>query len=425
MPKPTLPLTAKFCNAAICPSGISVKKFGDAGSGLTFSVKRISQNDFTKTFTHEYSFSGKRKKIVLGTYPIMTISEARSKLIEIKRSLQSGIDPVQARRAKVREISTAAENSFASVFDRWYETWKHRKATTHASNVLKRAQADILPGLGAKPIAEVTTQDIVQIVRRIDARGIGGLARRALSCISQVMDFAALEGIVKHNPAAPIKPRLVLRKHEVEHMPRVAPRDVPQLLRDVCAFKDTNASETTVFALRLLPHVFLRGSELVGGLWIEIDWDRKIWRIPKERMKMSCEHIVPLSRQVISILLELHKDTGDGELMFPGRGRRFGKVMTTNCLLFALYRMGYKGRQSVHGFRAIASTELHEQGFNHHWIELQLSHMEQNEVVAAYNSAKHLRGRTEMMQAWSDWIDGAQAVSSRELVQSTDQRLIA
>jgi integrase len=176
------------------------------------------------------------------------------------------------------------------------------------------------------------------------------------------------------------------------------------LLRQIAAY---DGQVLTRLALQLMTHTFVRTGELIGARWEEFDLVAKLWRIPAERMKMKTEHLVPLSKQALAIIDQIKQISGGRALLFPGE-RGEGKSMSNNTLLYALYRMGYHSRMTGHGFRGIASTILHEQGFNHEHIELQLAHAPRNAISAAYNHAKYLKPRTQMMQHWSDYLDAIQ-----------------
>ncbi len=216
----------------------------------------------------------------------------------------------------------------------------------------------------------------------------------------QVFRYAIAHGIAERNPASDIKPSDILPSRRQTNYSRVDAKELPSLLRAIEAYKGT---PVTRMAIKLLALTFVRTSELIDARWDEFDLQAGQWRIPAERMKMRIEHIVPLSMQAIQILQILHGITGHSELLFPGE-RDHGKPMSNNTILKALQRMGYKGRMTGHGFRGLASTILHEQGFDHAHIELQLAHQERNAVSAAYNHATYIKQRAKMMQWWANYV---------------------
>jgi integrase len=246
-------------------------------------------------------------------------------------------------------------------------------------------------------------QTFVAMAKAIDARGARDIAKRAIETTGQVFRYALASGYTRRNPAADFKPRDILRaSHKVNHA-RVDVKELPNLLRQIEVYQGTHV---TRLAMKLIALTFVRTSELIGAKWSEFDFEESRWDIPKERMKMRTPHIVPLAKQTIEILATLRDLTGDREWLFPGDRNR-AKPMSNNTILKALERMGYKGRMTVHGFRGLASTILHEREYTHEYIELQLAHSPRNAVSAAYNHALYLKQRTKMMQDWGDYLEQA------------------
>lgn len=239
------------------------------------------------------------------------------------------------------------------------------------------------------------------MMKKIEERGALDIAKRALQTCSQIFRYAIAHGVAKRNPAAEIRPSDVLASRKKEHYARVDAKELPQLLRKIEVY---NGSTITRTAIKLMAMTFVRTKELIGAQWSEFDLDAARWDIPAERMKMKTPHIVPLSIQAITLLRSLHTLTGHSLLLFPGE-RDHEMPMSNNTILMALDRMGYKHRMTGHGFRGIASTLLHEQGWPHEHIEIQLAHQERNQVSASYNHALYLQPRAQMMQAWSDHLD--------------------
>jgi integrase len=239
------------------------------------------------------------------------------------------------------------------------------------------------------------------MMKAIQRRGALDIAKRCYQMTSQVFRYAIAHGLAERNPAGDIKPSDILPSRRQTNYARVDAKELPALLRAVEAYQGT---PVTRLAIKLLAMTFVRTSELIGARWEEFDLQAGQWRIPAERMKMRTEHIVPLSLQAIQILQILHGITGHSKLLFPGE-RDHSKPISNNTILKALERMGYKGRMTGHGFRGLASTILHEQGFDHAHIELQLAHQERDAVSAAYNYATYLKQRGKMMQWWSDYLD--------------------
>ena len=240
---------------------------------------------------------------------------------------------------------------------------------------------------------------MLAVIRAVEARGALDVAARVVQRCANVFRFAILTGRCTSNPASEL--RGVIKQRKVEHRAALGRVDIPEFLAKLKAY---DGRAETRLGLRLLMLTFVRTGELRGARWSEIDLDRAEWRIPAERMKMKEEHIVPLATQTVAVLQELETFTAWSPLLFPGTKDGL-KPVSENTWLFALYRMGYHGRATGHGFRALASTCLNELGWNPDVIERQLAHSQRNKVRAAYNRALYLADRRKMMQAWADFID--------------------
>jgi integrase len=289
--------------------------------------------------------------------------------------------------------------------------WKDDKSARHVDSTQRRLASNLLPSLGSLQIADIEAPDIVAMVRAVEARGARDVAKRALETTGQIFRYAIAHGYAKRNPATDIKPRDILKASLKSNYARIDAKELPNLLRQIEVYQGTHV---TRLAMKLMALTFVRTSELIGARWSEFDLDVRgrygevdtaasRWNIPAERMKMRTPHIVPLSEQSIEVLQTLHTLTGSGALLFPG-DRNQQKPISNNTILKALERMGYRGRMTGHGFRGLASTLLHEQGWPHEHIELQLAHAPRNAVSAAYNHALYLQPRAVMMQHWADYL---------------------
>jgi integrase len=290
---------------------------------------------------------------------------------------------------------------FRTVAGNWFEHWKDGKSSRHADSVKRRMAADILPCLGARPIGEIEAPELVLMTKAIEQRGARDIAKRALETTGRVFRYAIAHGYARRNPASEIRASDILKTSRKTNYPRIDARELPDLLKRIEVYKGTHV---TRLAMKLMALSFVRTSELIGAKWSEFDMDAARWNIPAERMKMQVPHIVPLSKQALELLDTLHDLTGSGEWLFPG-DRNAAKSMSNNTILKGLERMGYKGTMTGHGFRGLASTILHEQGYDHEQIELQLAHTPRNAVSAAYNHALYLEPRARMMQDWADYLD--------------------
>jgi integrase len=357
-----------------------------------------------KLWRWKYRVDGKEKLMALGGYPEVSLAEARERRDDARRLLGGGIDPMERRKALRAATQQQSSTTFEAIATLWMQHWKSDKTPRHVAGTQSRLNMNILPSLGPIQIAEIQAPDVVSMVRAVEARGVRDVAKRALETTGQIFRYAIAHGHATRNPAAEIKPRDVLKPSQKENYARVDAKDLPGLLQQIEVYQGTHV---TRLAMKLIALTFVRTSELIGARWSEFDFEEKRWNIPAARMKMRTPHIVPLSDQAIDVLHMLHTLTGSRALLFPG-DRDPKRPISNNTILKALERMGYKHRMTGHGFRGIASTILHEQGFDHQHIELQLAHAPRNAVSAAYNHALYLSPRTKMMQAWADYLEKLQ-----------------
>ena len=361
----------------------------------------LVQTTGAKLWQLRYRHEGKEKKASLGQYPDVGLSQAREKREELRKVVAAGSDPIAAKRETRAAASAAAINTFEVVAREWWEHWKTTRSDSHTGYVIRRLEADVFPAIGKRPIAAIEAPELVAIAKTIERRGAVDIAKRALQTTSQVFRYAVAHGKATRNPAADIKPADVLRARVKVNYARLDATEFPALLRKIEAYQGT---PTTRLAVKLMALTFVRTGELIGARWSEFNLDAGRWDIPAARMKMKTPHVVPLSPQALDVLRILQTVTGERALLFPGE-RDHSKSMSNNTILGALARMGYKHRMTGHGFRGIASTVLHEHGFDHAHIELQLAHIERNEVSAAYNHALYLPQRAAMMQWWGNYVE--------------------
>ena len=347
-----------------------------------------------------YRYQGLAKLMTFGKYPDVTLAQARERHAEARKMLASGVDPMVERKTEKAAIST----SFQSVASLWLAHWQDGKSLRHVAYVKRRMEADIFPKLGARPVAQIEAPELVAMTKAIEQRGARDIAKRALETTGQIFRYAIAHGLARRNPASEIRASDVLKSTRRVNYARVGARELPSLLRSIEVYQGTHV---TRLALKLMALTFVRTSELIGARWAEFDLEATRWNIPAERMKMRTPHIVPLAKQSLDVLDTLRTLTGENVWLFPG-DRNTKKPMSNNTLLKALERMGYKGRMTGHGFRGLASTILHEQGYAHEHIELQLAHAPRNAVSAAYNHALYLEPRTKMMHDWADFLEQIQ-----------------
>jgi len=340
----------------------------------------------------------KRNTLSLGTFPDVSLKQARTRRDEARRLLADGIDPSNKRKAE----AMADVESFEAVAREWFAKFSPDWASSHASKLLRRLEKDVFPWLGSRPIRQISAPELLTVARRIEARGALDTARRVLLNSGQVFRYAVATGRAERDPSGDLKGALPPPK-EKHYATITEPRAVGALLR---AIEGYQGHYVTRAALKLSPLTFVRPGELRRAEWAEFDLEKAEWRIPAEKMKSRAPHIIPLSTQALDVLRDLKPLTGSGRYVFPGlRGR--DRAMSENTVNAALRRLGYrKDEMTGHGFRSMASTTLNEQGWNRDAIERQLAHGERDATRAAYNYAQHLAERRKMMQAWADYLDG-------------------
>ena len=354
-----------------------------------------------KLWRMAYRFEGKQKTVCFGAYPALSLKEAREKRDESKALLARGIDPsLHKQAAKAASIAETA-NAYEVVAREWHAKYAPGWTESNAERVLARQAKDVFSFIGKRPIAQISAPELLAVLRKVEERGALDTAHRILQDTSRIFRYAIATGRAERDPGADLKGALpVPRKGHFSTI--VDTKEIGQLLRDIDAYSGNLIVRA---ALRLAPYVFVRPGELRKAEWSEFDLENAEWRIPAKRMKMRVLHIVPLSRQVLGILHDLHPYSGDGLYLFPSVRAKSAPI-SDMTLLAGLRRLGYsKEQMTVHGFRSLASTLLNEQGYNKDWIERQLAHGERNSVRASYNYAEYLPERHKMMQAWADFLD--------------------
>ena len=357
-----------------------------------------------KLWRWSYRFDRKEKLMALGKYPDTSLAQVRELHRDARRLLATGVDPMAQRKSEKTAAKVASEYSFESGARKWFEHRRDGKSPRHVDSVRRRLEADVFPRFGARSIAQITAPDLVAMTKAIEQRGAHDIAKRALETTGQIFRFSIAHGYSHRNPASEIRPSDVLKPTRKVNYARIDARELPQLLKRIEVYQGTHV---TRLAMKLLALTFVRTSELIGAKWAEIDFENARWDIPAERMKMRTPHIVPLARQTIDVLHTLQTLSGKSKWLFPG-DQCTTKPISNNTILKALERMGYKGKMTGHGFRGLASTILHEQGYPHEHIELQLAHAPRNAVSAAYNHAQYLKPRAQMIQDWADFLERAQ-----------------
>lgn len=398
MPKRIIPLSdVKVRNAK---SQEKDYKLTDGG-GLYLLVSKTGG----KLWRLKYRFGGMEKLLALGSYPIVSISEARQRRKNAKKLMDKGIDPSINRKAEKAARSEAVTNSFEKIAREWHGHKQGEWSTEHASTILTRLGKDIFPWIGNTPLNDITAKDIKGVLDRVKSRGTIEAARRLLTIIGQVFTYAISTDRANYNIAQGLKGYLPPSNKTKKHMAAVTdPKELAPLLRAMDTYQGSFVAQC---ALKLLPLFFCRPGELRHLEWTEVDFNAGQITIPGNKMKMKADHIIPLSSRAMAILQELQPLTGHGKYVFPST-RSNSRCMSDNTINAAFRRMGFEKDTVVgHGFRATARTLLHEVlHFDPYVIEAQLAHRVPDSLGRAYNRTYHLEERRRMMQTWADYLDG-------------------
>jgi len=358
-----------------------------------------------KLWRLKYRFGGKGKLLALGSYPEVSLAEARRRRDEARKNIANDIDPAALRKAQ-KQADTEETETFEVIAREWYGKFLHTWVIGHADKTLNLMEKDLFPWIGNRPISSITPPELLAVLRRIESRGALDTAHRARGLLGRIFRYAVSTGRAERDQAADLRGALPPAK-EGHHAAITDPKEVAPLLRSLDAYQGHFVVKC---ALRLAPLLFVRPGELRQAEWAEINLDEATWNIPAEKMKMGEPHLVPLSKQAVDILRELKPLTGHGKYVFPS-ARTTDRPMSNNAILAALRRMGYdKDTMSGHGFRAMARTILDEVlQVRPDFIEHQLAHAVKDPNGRAYNRTAHLDERRKMMQLWANYLDGLKA----------------
>ncbi|MEI6315814.1 MAG: integrase arm-type DNA-binding domain-containing protein [Syntrophus sp. (in: bacteria)] len=358
-----------------------------------------------KLWRFKYRFDSKEKLLSLGTYPEISLADARQRRDEARKQVAKGIDPGTVRKA-MKQAETEETETFEVVAREWHIKFTTTWTPGHAVKIMSRLENDLFPWIGKHKIKEIKAPELLATLRRVESRGALESAHRIRTIAGQVFRYAVATGRAERDPAADLRGTLPQPKEK--HIAAITdPKEVGPLLRAIDGYK---GDFITRCALRLAPMLFARPGELRQAEWAEIDLDEAVWNIPAPKMKMKQPHIVPLCQQAVDILTELKELTGTSRYVFPSL-RSFTRAMSNNTVNAALRRMGYDGdTMTGHGFRAMARTILDEVlHMNPYVIEAQLAHKVPDPLGRAYNRTTHLEERRKMMQQWADYLDTLKA----------------
>ncbi|MDB2504999.1 integrase domain-containing protein [Gammaproteobacteria bacterium] len=398
MPKTIIPLTKTQIESA--KPQANIYELSD-GNGLALAITPSN----SKIWRHKYTrpFSTKRRTITYGPYPAITLIDARRRRDDDKALLAKGIDPFTNKELLHAEQASARENTFKSVASRWLEVKRSEVVEDTALSIWRSLELYVFPVIGSRPVHELTAPMVIKALEPLEAKGTLETVKRVNQRINEIMVWSVNTGLVAANPLAGIQN--AFRKPLKANLPSLPPSELPTLLHHISTAKMKTVTRRLIYWLL---HTMVRPSEAAGTAWHEIDFDKRIWTIPGERMKRRKPHSVPLSNQSISILSSMRAISGDKIYVFPSDIHPSKSIhpQTANA---ALKRLGYGGRLVAHGLRSIASTFLNESGQNRDLVESALAHADQDSVRAAYNRADYLEQRRALMEFWSNHIDKAKA----------------
>lgn len=360
------------------------------GNGLSLEVAP----EGGKRWRFRYRFEGKAKMISLGTYPLVSLKEARKRAIESKKELESGVEP------SMKQSAAPGANTFQEVAKEWFELFSATATPKYSAEVWSRLERDVFPFIGNKPLADIDAPAVLSVLRRTEERGVIITTHKIKSHISQIFKYAIACGLAYADPSRDLS--AALRSRASKPMPSIIePKEVGKLMLAINEY----TGPVVRSALLLGALTFVRPGELRTAEWSEFDMEAAEWRIPAAKMKMKRPHIVPLSSQALKIVKTLQFITGHSPYLFPST-RTTSRPMSDMTVNVALRALGYaQGEMTGHGFRAMASSLLAEKGWSVDAIERQLAHVEGNKIRAAYHRSEHLEERRRMMQDWANYLD--------------------
>jgi len=406
MPKIIPPLVDKTIRSA--KPRDKAYKLADGG-GLYLEVMPVGTKLWRMKFKQA---NGKESRLAFGSYPEVSLVDAREKREAARKQLSAGVDPGQAKRIERQQKASAATNTFEAVAREWHtnklDSWQPRTA----ANIIHRLEVDIFPLIGRHPIAQIKAPVMLDVLRQIEKRGALDMAKRQGQVCGQIFRYAIAAGLADNDPVPSL--RGALRPTSNGHHAAITPDDLPDFLRAFHKIEGRMFVPTKVM-FRLMMMTFVRTSELTETPWSEIDLVNESWVIDWHRMKMGKKKINPrkvnhhvfLPRQGWELLRELHEITGGNKYLFPNM-RDYTKPATNFGILAALKRMGYSGRMTGHGFRSLAMGVIKERlGYRHEVVDRQLSHASGDAYGEAYDRAMFMDERRVMMQQYADYLDAA------------------
>lgn len=354
--------------------------------------------DGSKGWRFRYRFNGKAKLMSFGSYSLVSLAEAREKRDVARKQVANGVDPVEERKAQKLAKQLSAENSFEVISREWHTNKADRWTVAYREEIIKTFEQDVFPFIGNRPISEIKPLELLEVLRRIEKRGALEKTRKVRQRCGEVFRYAIITGRAEYNPAPDLAIALAVPKQK--NHPYLLADELHNFIQDLEAY---TGSIITKNATKIVMLTGVRTQEMRFATWGEVDLEKGIWEIPAERMKMRRPHIVPLSIQVVELFKQLMPITSNYPYIFIGRNNR-SKPISKESVSQVIELLGYKGRATGHGFRHTMSTILHEKGFDSAWIEMQLAHVDKNNIRGTYNHATYLEDRKNMMQWYSDYL---------------------
>jgi integrase len=369
------------------------------GRGLHLQVKPSG----SKYWRYSYRFAGHQHTLALGVYPRVSLKQARNKLDEARKLLDDGKDPYIEMVKEKASIEEYNSNTFEKVARRWHEIQKSRISERYSNQILTRLEDDIFPYIGKLPIGSIKPTMMLKVLRRVEDRGAIETAHRMKAKCSEIFCFAIVEQIIDYDPTSALKK--ALKTYQSGNFASIDASELGGLIKAI-KYNDTRMYPTTRNLIILMMLTFVRTSELIKAEWSWVNFDDKTLIIPAQNMKVKRgDHIVPLSDQAISYLYDQQGSSSNRQHIFPSPNKP-RQAISNNAILSALYGMGYKGKMTGHGFRALATTIIIEKlKYDPSIPDRQLGHLIKDKIVRAYNRAQYLEQRTKMMQDWGDYIE--------------------
>ena len=384
------------------------------GAGLQLRVR--SNGSKLWNFNYRHPVTKKRINMGLGTFPEVSLAQARKRTLEAREVLAHGTDPKEKRDAAMQARKAATEHTLQNVATSWYELKKDVVTTAYAEDIWRSLTLHVFPDLGSTPISSITAPKVINLLKPLETKGSLETVKRLTQRLNEIMTYGVNSGLIPANPLTGIGS--VFKKPKKKNMPALHPDELKELM---VAIANASIKRTTRCLIEWQLHTMTRPVEAATTRWVDIDVEKRIWTIPAERMKKRRPHTVPLTDQALAILEAIKPYSGHREYVFPAdrTPRTHCNSQTANM---ALKRMGFEGRLVSHGMRSMASTTLNEHGWDPELIEVALAHVDKDEVRSAYNRADYIERRRPMMAWWSGHIQ--KAATGSLSVSATQERKV-